>query len=231
MKQLLLDFATDNLPSFDTFVVGQNLELTEVLKNLMTPHAIHPNEHFIYLWGAHGAGKTHLLQALAQTHKARYIPANAAPSTFEFASDTNLYLLDDCDQLTPAAQIDAFALFNEIRAHGALMISAGLQAPLALEVREDLRTRLGWGLVYHLQELTDDDKIDALERLAQSRSMVLAHGVLPYLITHWRRDMASLHQILLQLDAYSLETQRPITLPLLRTLLTEQEHDQQLTLQ
>jgi len=40
-----------------------------------------------------------------------------------------------------------------------------------------------------------------------------------------------LHQILLQLDAYSLETQRPITLPLLRTLLTEQEHDQQLTLQ
>jgi DnaA family protein len=226
MKQLLLDFATDNLPTFDTFVVGQNTELTEVLKNLLTPSAIHPHEHFIYIWGPSGAGKTHLLQALAQAHKARYIPANAPTQVFEHAADTSLYLLDDCDQLSPEAQIDAFALFNEIRAQGDVMISAGLQPPRALALREDLRTRLGWGLIYQIHELTDADKINALERVAQARSLVLAGGVLPYLITHCRRDMPSLSQVLLQLDAYSLETKRPITLPLLRDLLHDLERQQ-----
>ena len=166
------------------------------------------------------------MQALAQAHKARYIPANAPTQVFEHAADTSLYLLDDCDQLSPEAQIDAFALFNEIRAQGDMMISAGLQPPRALALREDLRTRLGWGLIYQIHELTDADKINALERVAQARSLVLAGGVLPYLITHCRRDMPSLSQVLLQLDAYSLETKRPITLPLLRDLLHDLERQQ-----
>jgi DnaA family protein len=89
-----------------------------------------------------------------------------------------------------------------------------------------LRTRLGWGLIYQVHELTDHDKIDALERVAQARSLVLAGGVLPYLITHCRRDMPSLSHVLLQLDAYSLETKRPITLPLLRDLLHDLERQQ-----
>jgi DnaA family protein len=78
-----------------------------------------------------------------------------------------------------------------------------------------------------VHELTDEDKIDALERSAQARGITISPGVLPYLITHYRRDMSSLTEMLDQLDQYSLETKRPITLPLLREVLNELYQQQQ----
>ena len=121
--------------------------------------------------------------------------------------------------LSPEAQIAAFGLYNQVRDNGASLVAAGAQPPAALALREDLRTRLGWGLIYQLHGLTDDEKIDALNHAAQARGMTVAPGVVPYLITHFRRDMRSLSAMLDALDRYSLETQRPITLPLLRSLL------------
>ena len=131
-----------------------------------------------------------------------------------------IYLLDDCDKLSGDAQISAFALFNQVRENNGVMITAGAVAPAVLGVREDLRTRLGWGLIYQVHELTDDEKIAALSQRALARGLTLSSGVLPYLITHFRRDMRSLSATLDALDRYSLETKkRAITLPLLRDLL------------
>jgi len=71
-----------------------------------------------------------------------------------------------------------------------------------------------------VNELTDDEKIAALSQRALARGLTLSSGVLPYLITHFRRDMRSLSATLDALDRYSLETKkRAITLPLLRDLL------------
>lgn len=64
-----------------------------------------------------------------------------------------------------------------------------------------------------------DALVEALTLAADARAMALSPGVLPYLITHFQRDMRSLSAMLDALDRYSLETQRPITLPLLRNLL------------
>jgi len=90
---------------------------------------------------------------------------------------------------------------------------------MILGVREDLRTRFGWGLIYQVHELSDEDKIETLERSAHARGMSMPAAVLLYLITHYRRDMSSLMQMLDKLALYSLETKRPITLPLLREVL------------
>jgi DnaA family protein len=130
-----------------------------------------------------------------------------------------LYLLDDCDRLDDDQQIAAFALYNQIREAGGVLVAAATKPPAQLMLREDLRTRLAWGLVYQVQGLSDEEKIDALSKSADARGLVLSPGVLPYLLTHSRRDMQSLSAILDALDRYSLETQRPITMPLLRELL------------
>jgi DnaA family protein len=106
-----------------------------------------------------------------------------------------------------------------VREHGALMITGGAVPPAVLPVREDLRTRMGWGLIYQVHELSDEEKIAALSQAAATRGLAVSPGVLPYLITHFERDMRSLSAMLDALDRYSLETQRPITLPLLRDLL------------
>jgi DnaA-homolog protein len=219
MRQLLLDLGAEKPQTMETFVVGQNAELAQLLARFAKRADGMPHERFVYLWGEAGAGKTHLLRALADTPQVHYIPAGAPEDDYLFDESITLYLMDDCEQLSPDAQIAAFALFNQVRENGALLVSAGDKPPAGLALREDLRTRLGWGLIYQVHGLTDDEKIAALTQAAQARGMTLSPGVLPYLITHFRRDMRSLSAMLDALDEYSLETQRPVTLPLLRDLL------------
>ena len=225
MRQLLLNLEAPKPPTLETFVAGRNAEVLA----LLGAHAAGPvaelDRRFVYLWGGPGAGKTHLLKALAVRPDSRYIDArlvntpSAIDTTFALVPGISLYLIDNCEHLTPMAQIAAFALFNQAREAGAALITAGSMPPALLSLREDLRTRLGWGLVYQVHELSDAEKIEALTRAAELRGMALSPGVLPYLITHFQRDMRSLSAMLDALDRYSLETQRPITLPLLRNLL------------
>ncbi|MDB5754929.1 MAG: DnaA regulatory inactivator Hda [Massilia sp.] len=218
MKQLVLDLGADQAQSLDSFEIGQNAELAHLMHQFAGRS---PREHFAYLWGEAAAGKTHLLHALAATPGSRYIGAGAPPAAFTYAPEVSLYLLDDCDRLSPEAQIEAFALFNQIRENGAYLVSTGPVPPAVLPVREDLRTRMGWGLVYQIHGLSDDEKIAALTHAADARGLTLSASVLPYLLSHFRRDMRSLSTMLDALDQYSLETQRPVTLPLLRELLQQ----------
>lgn len=226
MRQMVLDLAALAPPSLDSFVDGQNTELAQLLHLISNREASQSSERFAYIWGESGAGKTHLLKALAESGHARFIAADAPESSFIYTPEISLYLLDDCEKLSQQAQINAFALFNETRAHKGFLVAAGNAAPMNLSLREDLRTRFGWGLIYQVHGLTDEEKIDALERLAQSRGISISSGVLPYLITHFQRDMTSLTQMLNQLDQFSLETKRPITLPLLREVLAAMQQQQ-----
>jgi DnaA family protein len=216
MKQLVLDLGAEQAHTLDSFEVGQNAELAALMRQFAARSS---REHFAYLWGESAAGKTHLLQALSATAYSRYIAPDDPESAFIHAPDTTLYLLDDCERLSPAAQIWAFGLFNQIRDNGGFMVSSGPVPPAVLPVREDLRTRMGWGLIYQIHGLTDAEKIAALSQTAATRGLTLSPGVIPYLLSHFRRDMRSLSTMLDSLDQYSLETQRPITLPLLRELL------------
>ena len=219
MKQLVLDLGAEPVHTLESFEVGRNAEVAALMRQFAERSS---REHFAYLWGEIGAGKSHLLKALASSERARYISPFSIETEFLYSPDVDLYLLDDCEKLSPVAQIDAFALFNEIRANNAFMVSAGSVAPAVLPVREDLRTRMGWGLVYQIHGLTDEEKLATLTQMAEARGLTLSPGVLPYLLSHFQRDMVSLSSMLDSLDQYSLETKRPITLPLLREWLQEE---------
>ncbi|WP_343585966.1 DnaA regulatory inactivator Hda [Herbaspirillum sp.] len=235
MKQIPLDLSADQPQSFDNFVTGRNEELLQRLQQLAASGAdksAHTasasTDRFLYLWAEDGAGKSHLLHAIAHQagQQVRLIPADAPESAFDYSPHISYYLVDDADKLGPQAQIAAFNLFNQIREQGGWLVSTGELPPTQLELREDLRTRLGWGLIYQVHGLSDDEKIAALTQAAQGRGLELPSGMLPYLLTHYRRDMPSLSRMLDALDRYSLATKRAITLPLLRDLL-QQETEQQ----
>lgn len=219
MRQLLLDLPAEKPQTLTSFVVGANAELIQLLQRLELDHPTGLDERFVYLWGDAGAGKTHLLQALAAASHTLYLAGDAAADDFVYSNTTKLYLIDDSHKLSPDAQIAAFALFNQVREQGGCLVASGNVAPATLTVREDLRTRFGWGLIYQVHGLSDDEKIAALTHTAAARGLTLSPGVLPYLLHHFARDMRSLSAMLDALDEYSLETQRAITLPLLRELL------------
>jgi DnaA-homolog protein len=227
MRQLLLDLGAAKPQTLESFVTGQNSELLQLLRAFSQRDSAAPGDRFAYLWGEAGAGKSHLLQALAASGRSRYIAADAPDEAFRFTPDVSLYLVDDADRLSADRQVSIFNLFNQARENGGWMVTAGSLPPAGLALREDLRTRLGWGLIYQVHGLTDEEKIAALTRTAANRGLTLSPGVLPYLITHFRRDMQSLSAMLNALDQYSLETQRPITLPLLRELLQLESESKQ----
>ncbi len=223
MKQLLLEWGTSRPHTLSNFVVGKNAELLTLLTSIVEQSHTNAMHRMISIWGPPGSGKSHLLKALLKQANARVLTAAHPLSEFVWSAEHTMYLLDDTDQLSEQHQQAAFALFNHVRDTGGYWVATANQPPAQLHLREDLRTRLGWGLIYELHELSDEEKIDALSQSAQSRGLSLSPGVLPYLLMHFRRDMPSLSAMLDALDRYSLETQRPITMPLLRELLQSGE--------
>jgi DnaA family protein len=212
MRQLLLDFTQAPAPTFANFVHGRNAELAHALESAARGETA---ERVIYIWGEPAAGKTHLLRAFVEAAGpgARHVPAAA----FEAADATGILAIDDVHLLPDERQVALFNAFNE-RAF-TLLVASAPAAPRDVSLRRDLATRLATGLTYRVLGLTDAEKRAALEAHARARGFALADEVGAYLLTHARRDMGSLVAALDSLDRYSLETGRPITVPLLKAAL------------
>lgn len=216
MRQLLLDLLPEAPPSLDNFVVGGNGEAMTGLAGWLAPTNREPS---LFFWGEPGSGKTHLLRSCG----APYCDATLDPDLLEFSADfevaSRCLAIDHVEALSGSGQIILFNLFNHCRAEGGRLLTAASSAPLGLNVREDLRTRLGSGLIYRLQALTDDEKVAALSSQSEARGLRLPVEAIRYIIARAPRDMRSLTALLAALDRFSLEHQRPITLPLLREVL------------
>lgn len=205
--QLALDLIQPLSPSLDNFVPGRNAEALATLRAV----AAGGGPQFVYLWGEKGAGRSHLLRALIGT-----LPAEVP----EFDARQALYVADDVDALDAEGQSRLFILMNEVRAHpAARLVAAGPLPPARLALREDVRTRLAWGLVHQIHPLSDVEKAQALVAHAGSRGIVLGPEVRAWMLAHLPRDMGTLVAVLDAIDAYALARQRPITVPLLREWL------------
>jgi dnaA regulatory inactivator hda len=220
VNQLIFDFAERGYPGFDKFLGTENAELVYVLQ--------HKHDPFIYVWGEEGAGKSHLLrawvaQALDAGKKAVYIDAAATPLT-EAAFEAEYLAIDQIEKLGNEEQSLLFAVFNRFRNSGkGFLLLSSEHTPQQLVIREDLRTRMAYCLVYEVKPLTDQEKIDALVSMAAARQVTIDPEIFEYLLNHWQRDMDSLMQMLDTLDNYAVTMGKRITLPLLRQLLKQQE--------
>ena len=217
MQQLLLQLAPPAAPTLDNYVAGRNGAALQALRDIASGATA---ERFVYLWGEAGSGRSHLLLGLAHAAGARGRKAvYHCGATQAGAEGDDVLAVDNVQTLPAGDQIMLFDLYNRMRtAHGAL-VASGDAAPAQLGLREDLRSRLAWGLAFQLHPLSDAEKAAALQGHARARSMALGEDIIAYLLKHARRDMASLIGILDALDRYSLEHKRALTLPLVRAAL------------
>jgi DnaA family protein len=223
-RQLLLDVRPVPEPTLDNYIAGPNAEAQAAARALDPGQAL-------YLWGPAGCGRSHLLRGLATGPGGRFLDAaqGAGPLRELAESDApppRLVAVDDAHLMDEAGQAALFALYNRWRESSAAgrafaLAVAGDRAPLAMPLREDLRTRLGWGLVLRLEPLSDADKRAALAAQASERGLQLAPEVINWMLTRHERDIRKLAALLDALDRYSLSTRRPITVPLLRAMLAD----------
>ena len=220
MKQIPLAIALDTAQSFESFVPGSN---TMALQHLLAMDTSSPP---VYLWGPSGSGKTHLLQSLAQRFQqqggvvAWFGAGDVAPWTADEAA--TLIVFDNCDAFDADQQQSAFALFVDAATRATPVAAAGRLPPVDLPLRDDLRTRLGWGHVLAIQPLSEAESRAALRREADRRGLFLSDDVMDHLLTRFTRDMKHLMLLLDRLDQFALVNKRAITVPLLRQMLAEE---------
>jgi DnaA family protein len=226
-RQLPLSFFRNEAASFDNFVAGPNGEALAAMRQ--AGEAAGPA--FVYLWGAAGTGKTHLLQAACARaagvgRRAFYLPLSEAnslsPSVCDDLEMFDLVCLDGMD--TIAGQLPweqaLFRLYNRLRdRHAALAISGRRNPREPVLALPDLGSRLVWGLVFQLRALDDIDKRDVLVRRARQRGMELPEDVIDYLLARVRRDLPALCGLLDRLDWESLSSQRRLSVPFVKAVL------------
>lgn len=226
-KQLALAIKLNNEATLADFNWGNNKLLQQQLNRMLTLK----EDRLLYLWGGAGSGKSHLLQASCQavnlTQSAIYLPLNLlkewGPQTIEGLEEQALVCIDDIDAIAQdsAWEEALFHLYNKIKdLDQSLLIISGNQSPTTLGIKlPDLRSRLSWGLVIQLMELSDEDKINTLKLHALRRGFDLPESVGQFLLNRCSRNMHDLQQLLNRLDDASLAAQRKITIPFVKETL------------
>lgn len=225
MKQLALDIGIATGPTFAGFFAGPNEAALQHLQ-LWVGSAGAPAVHSpvpTYLWGESGSGKSHLLESVRVALREQGAsvgwlhPGLGAPP--EFDERWGAVLMDDVHLYSAVQQHMAFNWFVNAQTLQRGVVAAGALPPADLALREDLRTRLGWGHVFHLQVLSEPERRAVLRQAADARGVLLADEVIDYMLHRFSRDLGSLMELLTQLDGFALQTQRAITIPLIRAML------------
>lgn len=225
MKQIALDIGLQHETTLDGFLAGRNQAALQHLQTWSGAATRSPVP--TYLWGPAGAGKTHLLRAVkaalqSQGARVGWLDPDL-PSHIPFDEGWDAVLMDDVHLYSAEHQHTAFNWFvNAVspatgRARGVL--AAGLLPPADLVLREDLRTRLGWGHVFELYLLQEQECRAVLRQAADARGVFLSDEVMTFVLARFSRDLGSLMQLLDHLDRYALQTKRAITIPLVKSML------------
>jgi DnaA family protein len=223
LEQLVFELAAPEPPRLSNFLPGRNRELVAALARFATGSV---GETGFLIWGAQDAGKTHLLHAgVALAKESGLAPRlYAEPDAIDAHVATKaagFVGVDRVDEADAGAAARIFTLYNALKQRGGRLLAASRTPLASLPLREDLRTRLGWGLVFEAHPLPDADKAAALATYAAQRGFHLSGEVIEYLLRHGRRDMRTLLATLAALDRLSLAAKRPVTVPLLKAWLQQ----------
>lgn len=224
MAQLLLNVGRDDRADFDNFYPGENARLLEYLQAL-AEIGQPVSARVVYLWGAHGAGKSHLLQALGKSAAAAGKTLREWSMGGEDGSAAALaewLLVDELESLSGdlAAQRELLTAYEAIRQQPGVMVLAARHPPAELGLDlADLVSRLSAAEIFEVKPLNDAQKREALRQRADRRGFRLNDEVLNWLLGHASRDMGDLLALLDNVDTATLVEQRKVTVPLLKKVM------------
>ena len=228
-EQLILDFRLRDEATFENFSSGNNQQLISILMNITLGHG----EPLIFLYGAHGYGRTHLLQACCH-HAGRsnmtvaYLPLSRymefSPDILDGLESLNLVCIDDVQCIVGKENWEKtlFHFYNRAQDSKTSLVISGDTLPTQMSFTlPDLKSRLASGITFQIQPLTDEGKIHVLQSRLKKRGLELTTDVGSYLITHLPRDMNELISAVDQLDKASLKVHRKLTIPFIKEVLLD----------
>lgn len=229
-QQLPLNLRLKDASSFGNFFPGPNREVLEQLRASVVKAATQSGAatSMLYLWGAEGSGKTHLLQAACRLAQElgmapAYVPLAdvmaLTPSLLEGVEEMPLVCLDDIERVAGKPEWEAalFSLAERLRAAGGVLVIGAIAPPDRLGLKlPDLASRLAWGTTYAMQPLSDAQKLEAVCLRARHRGFDMPEDVARYILSRYPRDLHSLFDLLDRIDRAALAEQRRVTIPFLK---------------
>jgi len=213
---------------FEAFVPGANGVALDLLRRAADEAA----QPWLYLAGALGSGRTHLLVATcaaanAAGRSAQYLPlatlrAESAEPAIRAFGGSDLLAVDDVDAIAgdSASEHALFDLYNRCRADGATLLFAASAPPAQIGIGlPDLVSRLSACTQIALKPLDESERRELLRARAAVRGIELEDAAIDWLFAREKRDLASLIATLDRIDSASLAAQRRVTVPFLRSLL------------
>lgn len=230
MKQIPLDVRLADHAVFDTWFPGRNGALLHAVREA----AVVQTYSVFWIWGAPGCGKTHLLQACVNEAYQRgqtttYIPVDPVggldPAMLENMGGLDVVCVDAIDRVAGHRGWEQamFGLFEQVRQRGARLIMAAEKPPLHCAFAlPDLVSRFTSGATFRVHQLSDDDKILAMQLRARWRGLELPDEVARFLFARIERSNPHLFDMLDRLDTRALAEKKRLTIPLVRALLADE---------
>ena len=221
-QQLTLGILLRDDATFDNYFVNENEQVVHNLRE--------QNDSYVFLFGEHGSGKSHLLQAACHEVGQKDLPVvylplteeGLMPAMLDGLENMSLIALDDVQEVVGDERWEyaLFNLYNRVKDKGGMLIVSSSQPLASLKIDlADLKSRLAWGPAFKLSGLSDQEKTKALQQRAKNRGLDLADDVMTYLLKRSPRDMNSLFALFEKLDKASMVEKRKLTIPFIKDYL------------
>lgn len=227
-SQLVLGVKLRDDARFDNFHGNRNASVARRLRALSArPDGI----PVITLCGASDTGKSHLLQAVchdAETRGQSSVCISIAelealgPEALSGLEALDIVCLDDLDRIAEKAPWEeaVFHLFNRVHDTGGLLIVSLSEVPGKLHFGlPDLVSRLNHGLTLQLGIYRDEERVGILMARAEQRGLVMGDEVAAFIMRRAPRRLGELLALLDKLDENSLQAQRRLTIPFVKTVM------------
>lgn len=227
-SQMALGIKLRDDARFDNFHGDRNRTAAQRLEAMcLQPHDL----PVMVICGDSDTGKSHLLQAVC--HRMEQAGKTAVcisigellpfgPDSLSGLEMHDVVCLDDLEKLAGDARWEeaVFHLYNRILDRGGLLVVSLSEVPAALPFGlADLGSRLAHGLLVQLGVYRDEDRMRILMARAEQRGMVLSEDVASFIMRRAPRRLGDLLAILDSLDENSLQAQRRLTIPFVKTVL------------
>ena len=220
MNQLGLPISLNSSMLLENFVANE--ELLRLINQLF----LNQKSSELYIYGASGSGKTHVLQGavlkfLADDKNALYIDcSDSLPEHLvEFIDQISLISFDNVHLIAKENEEIFFDLFNRARQSEVNILVSGDSLPVELRVMKDIKTRLSLTAVFKLEELNDELTVMVIDSQMIERNLKIDSKVYKYLFKNVSRDLKKLLSTLDDLDQASLQSKKPISIPFVREFL------------
>lgn len=232
--------------TFNNFVVGPSSHLAFAASQAVAeaPGKIY-NPFFIY--GKVGLGKTHLLQAIAhhivkkKRMKIKYLSSERFAnelinsiknrSTEKFRKkyrNVDVILIDDIHFIAgkESTQEEFFHTFNVLfDAHKQIVLSSDRPPKEISKLEERLVSRFCWGLIVDIQPPNLETRIAILKKKLEKEAVQVNEDVVSFIAENITSNIRELEGALVRIIAYALIENKPIDLPLAKSVLKDIVHE------